>query len=375
MCCCAKSSSRLLTLSPEAQVNSSLRCPPVDWHSAESVRTGTHMNDTGRSDGVRTVRAVSIEVMPHFGRRLTLARARWAGRRAAQTTRNGPDSVRRISISAPTAVPFHRRGRLRSISAYSSGSAQGKDWRATVAAVGGILSILLVAAGLFYTNDANRKQQKLGLDQYKFALQGQAADRFSKATDQLGQEGGGAGSRLFIRLGGIYSLRQLMIDSPDQESAAVEVLCAFVRVHSVSAGKSHAKTSRIHRRGMAVDHHLRGFPQETADVRAAISVLGRRPRPDLSILDFSGARLGLRGANFRDLNFAGADFSGADFTDADLRGADLKGADLTGALLSGAHLEGAQLASADLRGADLTGAHMQGTDLSGANLSMVKGSA
>jgi hypothetical protein len=245
---------------------------------------------------------------------------------------------------------------------------QGKDWRATAAAIGGIFSVLLVAAGLFYTNDANRKQQKLSLGQFQVALQGQAADRFSKATDQLGQEGGGAGSRLFIRLGGIYSLRQLMIDSPDQESAAVEVLCAFVRVHSASAGKSDAKTSRIHRPGMSVDHHFRGFPQETADVRAALSVLGRRPRPDLSVLDFSGARLGLRGANFHDLNFAGADFSGADFTDADLGGADL-----TGTLLSGAHLERAQLASADLRGADLTGAHMQGTDLSGANLSMVTG--
>ena len=169
-----------------------------------------------------------------------------------------------------------------------------------------------------------------------------------------------------------------MIDSPDQESAAVEVLCAFVRLHRTPPGKSGAETSGIHRRGMAVDRHLRGFPQAAADVRAALSVLGRRPRPDLIVLDFSGARLGLGGANFHGLNFAGADFSGADFTNADLGDADLTGADLTGAHLEGAHLEGAHLegahlASADLGGADLTGAHMQGTDLSGANLSMVTG--
>ena len=71
--------------------------------------------------------------------------------------------------------------------------------------IGGILSVLLVAAGLFYTNDANRNQQKLGLEQQKLALQGQVADRFTAAIDQLGQEDGKRQDKLSLRLGGIYA--------------------------------------------------------------------------------------------------------------------------------------------------------------------------
>jgi len=70
----------------------------------------------------------------------------------------------------------------------SGGATKKPDRRTTATTIAGIVSVLLVAAGLFYTNDANRKQQQLGLDQQKLALQGQVADRFTAAIDQLGQE-------------------------------------------------------------------------------------------------------------------------------------------------------------------------------------------
>jgi len=85
-------------------------------------------------------------------------------------------------------------------------SSSTADWRTTATTIAGIASVLLVAIGLIYTNDANRKQQQLSLDQKQSALQGQIADRFAAAIDQLGQEDQPSNSKLSVRLGGIYGL-------------------------------------------------------------------------------------------------------------------------------------------------------------------------
>jgi len=258
--------------------------------------------------------------------------------------------------------------------------------------------VLLVAAGLFYTNQANRKQQQLGLDQQKLALQGQAADRFTAAIDQIGQEGN---DKLSIRLGGVYSLQRLMRDSPTDEPTVIQVLCAFIRTHATPDIGNVSPT----------DDPLIEVRPSPADVRAALAVLGQRPypdQPDNATLDLAGTMLGLDGIKLSradlsgaDLIFAvleNADLSGADLSDADLEsanlagahlaGADLSGADLSDAELSdadlsdarlsdaylldahlgGANLSGADLSGANLRGADLTGAHLSGADLSRAHL-------
>ncbi|WP_436528546.1 pentapeptide repeat-containing protein [Actinoplanes sp. HUAS TT8] len=232
--------------------------------------------------------------------------------------------------------------------------------------------MLLVAAGLFYTNDANRKQQQLGLEQQKLALQGQIADRFTAAIDQLGQEDQKKQDKLSIRLGGIYALQRLMIDSPADQPAVVQVLCAFVRAHASSKPDSLPAVAR---------------PAPT-DVRAAVTVLSHRPHPSQYPLDFSTVLLGLEdaelssadltGVDLRGVDLTGADLNGADLTGADLTAADLRLADLTGARLTRANLHGAiligadltrtDLANADLSVADLTGANLNGTDLTGADL-------
>ncbi|OJF12999.1 pentapeptide repeat-containing protein [Couchioplanes caeruleus] len=243
------------------------------------------------------------------------------------------------------------------------------------------MSVLLVAAGLFYTNQANREQQRLAVQQQQLAVQQQVADRFARAVDQLGQEGAG---KLSIRLGGIYSLQRLMRDSPADEPSIIEVLCAFIRNHAPAPRP--AKTNRP-------------SPPPNAspgDVRAAFVVLAHRPSPDdraNSRLDLPDTWLSLPHANlgdahlsFTDLSFANltsahlsdadlsfANLTGAHLSDADLRGADLgiaqlRGADLRGAHLSDVNLRGADLRRADLRGAYLTGAYLRGANLDGANL-------
>ena len=222
----------------------------------------------------------------------------------------------------------------------SNGGAQRRaDWRATATAVGGMLSVLLVAAGLFYTNDANRKQQQLG-------VQGQIAARFSAAIDQIGQEGK---DKLSIRLGGIYALQRLMYDSPRDVQTMVEVLCAFVRTHAVRPAMRPATV-----------------PRAPADVRAAVTVLARRPGADRSngSLDLSGTLLGLQDMTLSDSDGHNANLERVDLTGADLSGAELSDARLFNAKLTGARLVGTRLRFADLTNVDLTNADLTDADLS-----------
>lgn len=301
-------------------------------------------------------------------------RPRWAATRAARNSgRTASSPWRSRGASWSPAGPRLPRRPPRS-------AAPKQDWRATATTLAGILSVLLVAAGLFYTNQANRKQQQLGLDQQKLALQGQAADRFTAAIDQLGQEGN---DKLSIRLGGVYSLQRLMRDSPTDEPAVIQVLCAFIRTHAPFPEKWPSTV-----------------PSSAADVRAALTVLAQRPnptQPENANLDLSNTLLGLDRTDLRNAHLNGANLGLAGLGDADLGGADLGGAflvrawlnganmsganmsganlsnanvgaDLRGANLSSANLRNADLGAADLTGADLTGANLVGADLNGAHL-------
>ncbi len=229
---------------------------------------------------------------------------------------------------------------------------RGSDWHQTVTTLVGIISVLLVAAGLFYTNAANRAQQKL-------TEQGQITDRFGTAINQLGSD------NLDVRLGGVYALERLMHDASADEANIVEVLSAYVRDHTgISAVVSPPTTSPAP-------------PHPTTDVQAALTVLGRRPAParhvniDLTWADIRGADL--TGANLTHADLRDADLNGAYLRSANLTGAALRNADLTHAYLRSADLAGAylrydNLTHANLRSAVLTGANLTGANLSGADL-------
>jgi uncharacterized protein YjbI with pentapeptide repeats len=234
-------------------------------------------------------------------------------------------------------------------------------------AIAGILSVLLVGVGLILTNDYNvsqlAQQQKVAQEQQDLALKGQRADRFVRAVDQLGQEDD---DKLSVRLGGIYALEALMKEFPADENMVIEVLCAFIRSHAPWTEKDE-------------------IPPATPDVRAAMTVLGRRPDPDKHIaLDFSNTTLlGLRRFNLPGANFRGVDLSYSNFSDSVMPRADLRNTDLTKSYfnrvdLSGANMEGvvleeislqaANLSGANLRNADFTDAVLTGADLTGADL-------
>lgn len=209
---------------------------------------------------------------------------------------------------------------------------EGSDWRQTVTTLAGIVSVLLVALGLFLTNAANRRQQQI-------VEQGQITDRFGTAINQLGSD------NLDVRLGGVYGLERLMHDVSGDESNILEVLSAYVRDHTgLSARVSQATTSPAP-------------PHPPTDVQAALTVLGRRPDPA------AHGNIDLTWADIR-----GADLTNANLTHADLRDADLDGAYLRSANLTGAALRNADLAHTYLRSADLAGAYLRFDNLTGANL-------
>jgi hypothetical protein len=227
-------------------------------------------------------------------------------------------------------------------------------WTQTLTSLATLVSVLLVAAGLYYTNSANRAQ-------FGLAEQGQFTDRFGKAIDQLGAKG------IDVRLGGIYSLERLMHDSPRDGGPVVEVLCAYLRGHA-------PRTKEVH-------HDGAGYATQPADLAAVRTVLHRRPARiptpvDLRDSDLTGLRFAkgnLAGANLQSGDLLRADLSETDLSRADLNSAylvwtDLRRASLTRANLRRALLANADLRGADLRGADLTDAELQAADLRSADL-------
>src|SRR5262249_53684388 len=114
--------------------------------------------------------------------RLAAARAAWkAGR---PSTPPAPRLARRASPSK--AMPQRLRPTRQRLQVEGAGTPVlihlRPDWRQSATAIAGVLSVLLVAAGLFYSNEANRKQQDL-------TAQGQIAEQYSKTIDQLDQQG------------------------------------------------------------------------------------------------------------------------------------------------------------------------------------------
>jgi hypothetical protein len=122
--------------------------------------------------------------------------------------------------------------------------------------------------------------------------------------------------RLDVRLGAIYALERIMIDSARDHPAIVEVLAAFVRECTPAA----ASGPDLDAGGQAEQH-----PRPATDLQAAVTVLGRRP----------AGRTERGRVNLGCANLAGADLTEADLDGADLTEAALDGADLTGVTLTG----------------------------------------
>ena len=240
-------------------------------------------------------------------------------------------------------------------------------WHRRIAIVQ-VLSVIILAIGLYLTYQANGQMNAANREQQHHTALGQITDRIATAKQQLGQPGP---EKIDLRLGAIYSLEWIMRDSAAHQPAVVDVLSAFVRVHAP------APTAIQHGGGSSGSAVRPLVP--SAYIQAVLTVLARRTVTEYSRrVDLRGTDL--RGANLHSARLAGADLTGADLTGADLESADLKNATLRGGVLTGARLNRAVLTGADLERvtlidaqlglADLSKAALNDADLSGAYLAL-----
>ena len=174
-------------------------------------------------------------------------------------------------------------------------------------------------------------------------------ERFERGAEMLGRD------VLSVRLGGIYALKRLAEEHPEQYHIQVmELFCAFVR--NPTGGEKDEREN---------GHVLAGSAQTSPPLREDVQVVLT------SIGDRSGLGLELekKTENFR-LELHRADISRAHLPSANLARANLGGADMRGAYfcdgdLSKVYLQGAKLNRANLINVNLSGAHIGSADLSG----------
>ena len=205
-----------------------------------------------------------------------------------------------------------------------------------------LLGGAVLVAGLYFTARG-----------FRLTREGHITDRFAKAIEQLGHDNAD------IRIGGVFSLERIARDSPGDRQTVIEVLATFVREHT----REDARTPKV--------------DEVTADVQAALTVLGRRP----GAADET-RRLNLYHCGLNDADLMGADLRGAMLYYSRLVDAGFSSARLDGAGLSFCHAERAAFSHASARGAnfvnavyttgwflaaDLTDADFYGCDLSGSD--------
>ncbi|KAB1925820.1 pentapeptide repeat-containing protein [Micromonospora noduli] len=247
-------------------------------------------------------------------------------------------------------------------------------------ALAAIGALVTSALSIYYTG------RSVEATQHQVALQeqGQVTDRFARATEQLGSD------QVSVRVGALYSLERLMVDSPADLVTVVGMLNGFVRERAriQPTGKPPARadpTTRGPAGGRPVPQ-APSLPDISTDVQAALTVLGRIPEPkrhtqliDLSATNLTGADLtrgGFRRANFtgavlRGANLFAGRFSRAQFVNADLAYANAAYVDMESAVLQGALLYKATIHSSNLRGVWAAGADLRRTYLGGTVLAGV----
>ena len=210
--------------------------------------------------------------------------------------------------------------------------------------------------------------------QVETARRGFLNERYQKGAEMFGD------SRLSVRLGGIYALRRLANEAPEEyHLEIVNLFSSFVRRPGNFDG---LELERV------IDSQIASDPidplrlrQDVQDVMVAVCTRSDKgkaleERDRNFILDLSGAQL--RGLNLR--SSGSVDISGALMNRVDLNGVWLGGANLSkvicrrggdfgDTIFIGANLSGAVLSKSNLVGARFIGTNEQTTDMSGVDFS------
>ena len=207
---------------------------------------------------------------------------------------------------------------------------------------------------------AAQRQAKTGLQQATIAQRGLLNERYQKGAEMLGSQ------RLPVRLGGIYALRSLAKEHPEEYHVQImRLLCAYVRYPSKS--KRLAETGQTDEKGSPI----------RLDVGAAMAMIVDRGEQGVALETEAGSTVYLNNADLRRAEFAhakliGAVLSGANLSHTKFYNAKLSGADLVCANLSDANFWRANLSNADLTHANLTNSTFIRANLTGAYLNDAK---
>ncbi|MFH9990438.1 pentapeptide repeat-containing protein [Streptomyces luteogriseus] len=196
---------------------------------------------------------------------------------------------------------------------------------------------------------------------FRLTRRGQVTERFTKALERLGSD------EIYVRIGGVLALEQIVQDAPEQATHAAQVLYAFIRERAPRVqDRDRAAAIKIAQRRAKKGSSRKGEPSSLppssphADVQAALTALTRsasRRHVDSSVrIDLSGFHLAgvqLQRADLRGVDLSNANLENADLSECLLTGVDMSNSNLRGAVMVDANLEGCNLRMADLSGADL----------------------
>ena len=214
--------------------------------------------------------------------------------------------------------------------------------------------------------------------QSEIAQRGLLNERYQKGAEMLGSDVPS------VRLGGIYTLRRLAEEHPEEYHVQImHLFCAFVRNPTETKGGDERWQP------YETPHRVTSLRE---DVQAVMMAIGNRSSEHLNLesqarlqLDMQGADL--RGAELREMNLTAppwqvwpivplsellksrTDLSYARLCSARLAFANLKNANLTGSCLCSALLPRTDLSGATLVGTNLHGTLSEGPILSGAKFS------
>ena len=177
----------------------------------------------------------------------------------------------------------------------------------------------------------------------EIAQEGQITDRFTKAIEQLGHENSE------IKIGSIYALERISIDSPRDYWSVIEVLSAFIR-----------RTSNLDTISKEDKINKDIPPQRSIEIQTALNVLTRRNRDELEAEEDRHLNLSL--SNLRNAYLGKSNLSRANFWQSDL----------SYAYLGKANLQNAYMGKATLQMADLNNVNLDNVNFKEADLRNAK---
>ena len=189
--------------------------------------------------------------------------------------------------------------------------------------------------GAMVTWGINLWRTRLTQRQIDLTSQNSRYDRFQRGIEMLGSP------ELFVRLGGIYALRALMKEDPQElHIPAVELICAFLRNPIDADAVTNGSSVR-------------------QDIQTALEVLVGRGEAEVALEKARGFSLDLRNANLEYAELSGIDLSGGNLGGTKLSHSNINDANLSNAMLKEADISFANCRNSDFRKVSLAGANLR----------------